>query len=89
MEYTQFNPVHYKTTIRGSSCTYFLKVKTAKTQKKYIELTESHKIGEDNFEQKYVRIYEEDVPKLAQELETILPKFFGLKKVDEVEDIPF
>lgn len=52
--------------------------KDSKTQRKYFELTESHKISENKFEHKFIRIYEDDIPNLEQELGIVLTAYFGI-----------
>lgn len=69
-------------TIPAGKRTYFFDVKLTCKDKKYLTITESKRLGKDEFERHGIMIFEDDINKIVEALRKILLHFPTTKKLD-------
>lgn len=66
----------YSSKISGNSRTYFINVKVASNNSKYLDFVETRKRSENTFERHNVMIFENDIKEIIEELNKIYNDYF-------------
>jgi hypothetical protein len=67
----------HKSTLRAGSRTYFFDVKKSSTEKLYLDITESRKKTDGNYERHNIMIFPEDIKHFKNEILEIYDKYFS------------
>ncbi len=65
-----------KTSLRAGSRTYFFDIKKASNDNLYLNITESRKVEDNNFERHNIMIWTEDIASFKEKILEIYYKYF-------------
>lgn len=86
MENTQtMNPEVYSANFSTGSRTYFVNMLEAKNNSKYLKITESRKVGENEYQKNRIMLFQNDLYKLSRVLNKAIARIKGAKEDGEQE----
>ena len=87
MENTQtMNPEVYSANFSTGSRTYFINMLEAKNNSKYVKITESRKVGENEYQKNRIMLFQNDLFKLSKVLNKAITRIKGIKEEESSEE---